>query len=318
MASPTPPPETGQAFEFVAVGELLVDLVAHEDLSPLSDVQAFSKLFGGASANVAVNMQRLGVRSTIVSRVGDDGLGTFLTRELAALGIDPRHVKRDPRTPTSLALVTFGRTPPEFVAYREADTELEPDDIPETLVRDCRIFHTTAHGIARNPARDTIWGAFRRTYDLGKWTSFDPNYSQSFWPDRDEALEVIREFVACTTFCKPSLDDCERLLGKCSQAEYLETLHRWGAENVLLTRGKGGAVFSHRGSEPRAFEAVHSSRLVDPTGAGDAFTAGFLAAYLRTDNVDRSMRSGIRAAAFKIQHAGAIAPLPPLEELLAG
>lgn len=317
MPSPAPAPPSDRAFEFVAAGELLVDLVASERQTPLSDAAGFSKLFGGAPANVAVNMQRLGVRSTIVSRVGNDGLGTFLTRKLTALGIDPRHVKRDPSAPTSLVVVTSGETPPEFVAYREADTELRPEDVPQPLIRDCKVFHTTAHSIARDPTRSTILGAFRKAHELGKWTSFDPNYSQSFWPDRDEALEVIRTFVSCTTFCKPSLDDCERLFGTRREAEYLETLHGWGAENVILTRGEDGAVFSRRDAEPRAFEAIEQLQPVDPTGAGDAFTAGFLAGYLRTADVDRSMHAGLRAASFKLRHVGGVAPLPPLQELLA-
>lgn len=318
MRSPPRVPRSDQAFEFVAAGEILVDLVAHEHRRPLSEVQSFSKFFGGASANVAANMQRLGVRATIVSRVGDDGLGTFLTGKLAALGVDPRYVTRDPSAPTSIVVVTCGQTPPDFVAHRGADTQLRPDDVPAALIRDCSVFHTTAHSIAKSPTRETVLSQFRKAHELGKWTSFDPNYAPSFWRDRDEALEVIRAFVAHTTFCKPSLDDCERLFGRRSQAEYLETLHAWGAENVVLTRGKDGAVFSGRDAEPRAFAALEPARLVDPTGAGDAFMAGFLAAYLRSGDVDRSMRSGLRAATFKIQHVGALAPLPPLQELLAG
>ncbi len=304
-------------FEFVAAGELLVDLVADDRDVPLAEVRSFTKFCGGAPANVAANMQRLGVRSTIVSRVGRDGLGTFLIDELVARHLDTRYISRDPSAPTSMVVVTAGKTPPEFVAYRHADTRLAPDDIPETLIRDCRIFHTTAHGIARTPTRDTILAAFRLAHERGTWTSFDPNYAESFWPDRDEARSVIREFLACATFCKPSLDDCERLFGSQPVERHLETLHAWGAERVILTLGKHGAVFSHRGEAPRRFDAIAPPKFVDPTGAGDAFTAGMFAAYLRTGEVERSMHAGIRAATFKIQQLGPIAALPSLDDLLA-
>jgi len=310
-------PLPGQPFEFVAAGEILVDLVAADRQLPLREVRSFLKLFGGAPANVAANLQRLGVRSTIVSRVGNDGLGTFLIDALAALGVDGRHVTRDPHLPTSLVVVTSGRTPPEFVAYRQADTQLQPADLPDSLLAGCRVFHTTAHGIARQPTRQTVLEAFRRVHALGRWTSFDPNYSPTFWPDREEALAVLREFLACTTFCKPSLDDCERLFGPRSVDQFLDRLHDWGAERVLLTKGAEGAVFSRCDGGRRSYPALVPPALVDTTGAGDAFTAGFLAAYLRTGDEDRAMRAGLRTASIKIQHLGAIAPLPSLEEILA-
>ncbi len=303
-------------FEFVAAGELLVDLVAVDRGVTLQRARGFGRHFGGAPANVAANLQRLGVCSTIVSRVGCDGLGSFLVETLDSMGVDARYVTRDPHRPTSLVVVTSGQTPPEFVAYRQADTQLQPADLPDALLAGCQIFHTTAHGIARGPTRQTVLGAFRRAHALGKWTSFDPNYSPSFWPEREEAVAVLRDFLACTTFCKPSLDDCERLLGPRSEAQILETLHGWGAEVVLLTRGKDGALVSRRGCEPRSYPAIAPAALVDPTGAGDAFTAGFLAAYLRTRDDDRAVQAGIRAATIKLQHLGAIAPLPPLAELL--
>lgn len=304
-------------FEFVAVGEILVDLVATDRMTPLGRSRGFTKLFGGAPANVAANMQRLGVPATIVSKVGQDGLGDFLVESLAGLGVDGRYVTRHASLPTSLVVVTSGQTPPEFIAYRQADTALAPEDIPEALLAGCKIFHTTAHGIARKPTQQTVLDAFRRAHARGVWTSFDPNYAPSFWPDRVEALSVIREFLACTTFCKPSLDDAQRLFDSTDEQFILNTLHELGAEVVLLTLGKEGALFSRRGGQALRFAAETVADVLDPTGAGDAFTAGFLATYLRTRDEARAMRAGVRAATLKLGHLGAIAPLPSLDSLLA-
>lgn len=303
------------SFSFVAAGELLVDFVSTEPCTPLAEARAFGKFFGGAPANVAVNMKNLGVSSTVVSKVGADGLGEFLISSLAAIGIDPRYVTRHASLPTSIVVVTSNRTPPEFVAYRQADTGLASGDIPDALLAGCEIFHTTAHGIARKTTQDAILDAYRRAAALGKITSFDPNYATSFWPNRDEAIAVMREFFRATTFCKPSLDDGERIMGTRRPDEIIDRFHEWGVKNVILTCGAEGAIFSSIDSSKRVrVPAIPTPDLVDATGAGDAFTAGFFATYLKTKDSVRSMQVGIRTATFSLRHLSAIAPLPRVEE----
>jgi len=304
------------AHTFVAAGELLVDFISRQPSTPLAISASFGKFFGGSPANVAVNMKNLGIDATLISKVGRDGLGDFLVTTLEGLGIDTRFVSRHSTVPTSMVVLTAGQSPVEFIAYRSADTQLEQGDIPGALLDGCTVFHTTAHGIARNPTRDTILEAFTHASHRGKMTSFDPNYSSSYWPDREEAMEVISRFLSCATFCKPSLDDCERLLGPRGEGEYLEALHRMGVKHIMLTRGRDGAVFSSFDGTRETYPAREVPCMVDPTGAGDAFTAGFFAALLRTGNFQRAMETGIRTAAISIQHLGALAPLPKVEELL--
>ncbi len=309
---------THKIFSFVAAGEILVDMVAQTPCTPLKDCQRFAKHFGGAPANVAVNMTHLGVSATIVSKVGNDGLGEFLLEFLEHLGIDNRYVARHSTMPTSMVVVTSKQSPPEFIAYRQADTQLLPEEFPDDLLKSCDILHTTAHGIARQPTQNTVLDAFQRAYQYGKWTSFDPNYSSSFWPERAEALKVMQEFIRYSRFCKPSLDDCQRIFGRQSEEDYLDALHEWGAQNIMLTLGKDGAIFSSNDGQRKRYTADATAEVQDTTGAGDAFTAGFFAALLKTHDIDRAMQVGIKTATLNIKHIGAITPLPKLEELERG
>jgi len=140
---------TDNKFQFVAAGEVLIDFLSKEPARSLTESTTFGKFFGGAPANVAVNMKRLGIESTIVSKVGNDGLGSFLINYMKELDLDSRYVSRDPLWPTSMVVLTSGTATAEFVAYRQADTRMERKDIPDELLKGCEIFHTTAHGIAR-------------------------------------------------------------------------------------------------------------------------------------------------------------------------
>ena len=300
-------------FQFVSIGEILIDFISKEPSKPLAASASFGKFFGGAPANVAVNMKRLGIESTIVSKVGNDGLGTFLIDFLNTLGLDTSYIQRDKTLPTSMVVVTSQKTPPEFIAYREADTQIRPHHIPDDLIAQCEVVHTTAHAIARTPTRTSVLEAFKRAYAAGKETSFDPNYSDSFWPDREEALDVIAQFLRHTRFCKPSIDDCERIFGTKSIDDYLDLFHEWGVDHVMLTLGDKGALLSTRAGTRTSYPAERIKELVDPTGAGDAFIAGFFATYLTTGDLDRAMKVGNKTAAFSMGYLGAIAPLPSIE-----
>ncbi len=301
-------------YPFVAAGEILIDFMSMDSKTPLAGSKTFGKFFGGAPANVAVNMKRLGVDSTIVSKVGSDGLGDFLIDYLEKLGLDSTYVGRDPHWPTSMVVLTTGTATAEFVAYRQADTRVERSDIPDELLMGCDIFHTTAHGIARRPTRDAVLSAFEFAFKNGRMTSFDPNYSDKFWPDRKDAMETLGKFFAVTKFLKPSTDDCERIFGAGDEGDCIKRFHDMGVENVMLTRGERGAIYSKSDGTKNEYPAISVERITDPTGAGDAFTAGFFSTYLKTGDIDRAMRVGIKVATFTLGHLGACAPLEPVEE----
>lgn len=303
--------------QFVSAGEMLVDLISSEPRVPLAQVKRFEKHFGGSPANVAVNLHRLGIPSTIVSKVGHDSLGDFLVEQLSLYGIDTTHVGRDRNFPTSAVVVSSGVATADFVIYRQADTQLTREMIPNTLLQQARIFHTTAHGIARNPTREAILDAFRFAHENGIITSFDPNYSDRYWPDREDAMQTLRHFFSLATFTKPSEDDAERIFGPgLSDDQAIDRFHELGAKNVILTKGAKGSRLSLEGGLRRDFPAEPLTRVVDATGAGDAFTAGFYAAYLTTNDPIQSMGVGAKTAAFKLGYLGAISPLPPLARFL--
>jgi fructokinase len=162
--------------DFVALGELLVDLLANQPGVSLSASEGFTRHLGGAPANVACNMARLGFRSAMVALVGADPMGDFLLGELARHGVETTWVGRHATLPTSLVFATRGLELPDFMPYRLADQELDVAHLPLLLLENARVVHTTASSIAREPGRSAILGALRRARRAGALVSFDPNY----------------------------------------------------------------------------------------------------------------------------------------------
>ena len=139
--------------------------------------------------------------------------------------------------------------------------------------------HASTFALSRRPCRDAVVHAFQLAQKHGKLISLDPNYSPRIWPDQGEAMDVLNQLYALATLTKPSLDDASRLFGSGLAPEaYIERFHAWGPRLVVLTMGKDGAIVSIDGQQTRI--QPMPIKVVDATGAGDAFWAGYLVSLL--------------------------------------
>jgi fructokinase len=186
----------------------------------------------------------------------------------------------DHRVHTSVIFVSRSSGTPEFEAFRDGDYQLSPKEVPEEAVARARVVHASTFALSREPCRAAVRQAFELAHGLGKIVSLDPNYSPVIWPDYQEARQVIQDLYRHATITKPSLDDAERLFGPGRSPEaYIEEIHALGPRTVILTMGGDGVLISHEG---RVLGHVPARQVdvVDVTGAGDAFWAGFLVALL--------------------------------------
>lgn len=297
--------DTGEAVEVVVAGEALVDFLSTEPAASLAEATAFERHAGGSPANLASNLARLGVPVALVASVGDDSLGRFLQREAGRVGVHARFAAR-PEAPTSVVTVTRSAGTPDFALYRSADRLLDPAQLPDTLLRRARLFHTSGFALSREPARATLLDAAARARALGLALSVDVNFAPESARRRAEQEDAARRFLSLGPLVKCSHDDLARLWGEPGpDAEAADRLHRLGARIVCLTRGERGAFVSWDGG--RAEAPAVPVEVADATGAGDAFWAGFLAAWLRGAGPVACAEAGGRMAALKLAHLG---PLP--------
>ncbi|WP_322507397.1 sugar kinase [Anaerolinea sp.] len=264
----------------VAVGEILVDLIGTESAENLDATECFCRFQGGSPANLAVNVARLGGRSALIACVGNDAFGRFLERHVAQSGVDVRWLRHEEQAPTSLVFVSRTSGTPDFQPYRGADFRITARDIPDEVIRAAQVVHITTWPLSMEPSRSAVLSAIQRAKAWGKAVSFDPNFSPKVWANHSQALEVIREVYRSVTLTKASLVDCHRLFGEGeTPAEYIRRFHDWGAEIVVFTMGEQGSLLSQRG-HPALRLPVRPVQVVDATGAGDAFWAGFLTAWM--------------------------------------
>src|SRR3990172_11786424 len=148
------------------MGRVCADLYPLQYEVPLEDVKTFEKFVGGFAGNVATGLARLNVRAAIISGIGDDGHGRFVSRFLAAEGVDVTWLRTHPALRTALAFcevwppdrfpITFYRTP------TCPDWELRPDDLPLDILSDAPLLYATGTGLAREPSRSTTHTALER------------------------------------------------------------------------------------------------------------------------------------------------------------
>ncbi|GAB4013838.1 aminoimidazole riboside kinase [Spirosoma migulaei] len=299
---------TSRPYALLSVGELLADLIGHHVSSSLLDAQDFRRYQGGSPANMATNMARLGGQVALVSCVGDDNIGKYLVRQIEESGVDTQFITADPLEPTTIVLVSRTAGTPDFVAYRHADCQLKPEQLPDSLLAQTQLFHTTCFALSQQPAQDTIIDAARRAKVAGCQVTIDANYAPSIWPDRDQAWRVLTDYFTAGALVKVSEDDAERLYGSPQTPErILSDFHKMGATTICLTLGANGSLVSYDGGTKQARIPGKKIDVVDVTGAGDAYWAGFLTAYLDGYAPGNCAHAGAALAKMKLTRQG---PLP--------
>jgi sugar/nucleoside kinase (ribokinase family) len=269
----------GGDLDLVAIGETVVDLISVEETDWLRDATTFRKYQGGSPANVAVVVARLGGQSAVVSKIGSGAFGQFLKAELQKSGVLTDYLVMDSRVHSSVIFISRTAGTADFEAFRSGDYRLEPGEVDEGAIERAKVVHASTFSLSREPCRSAVEKGFQLAQARSKIISLDPNYSPVIWPDRREAHAVIRRMMGYATITKPSLDDAARLFGRGHTPEvYIDLFHEMGPRVVVLSMGAGGVLLSQEGEF--AHIPARPVEVVDATGAGDAFWAGFLVALL--------------------------------------
>ncbi|WP_272498182.1 sugar kinase [Actinomadura litoris] len=309
----------------VCVGESMAVLLPDQP-GPLEDVSSFHPSSGGAEANVARGLVALGVPTAWVGRVGDDGFGRRVTRDLAAGGVDIRGVSVDSRRPTGLYVKEVGLGGSVLHYYRDgsAGSAIGPSvlDDPSAgpLLGGARLVHLSGITAAlSDSALELTRELLLRPRD-GQLVSFDLNWRPALWrrrgPGRPEA--VLAPLLNAADIVLLGADEATAVLGTGDPAE-LRALLPGPATLVVkddahhataLTRRSTGAGDAVSG-DSSVTEPALNVEVVEPVGAGDAFAAGYLTGTLRGYGPRRCLRLGHLAAAATLVVPGDHGPPPP-------
>jgi fructokinase len=266
--------------DVACLGEALVDLVSTRSGVRLDRAPAFRKAAGGAPANVAVGVARLGRRSGFIGALATDPLGRFLGETLRCAGVDVRATRRS-RHRTALALVSLALDGDrEFLFYgdRSAHFDLTLTAQMRRMIRNSRIFHFGSISLIQDPARTATIEAIREGRAAGVLCSYDPNLRLNLWPDAGSARRWMRDALGFADVVKVNEEEMTFLTGRSSVPGGLHALTAAGPRLAIVTLGARGCAFRSPGGEGRV--PGYPAHVLDTTGAGDAFMAGLLAGLL--------------------------------------
>jgi len=301
------------SIDAVCFGEALVDLLP-DRRGALRDASRFEVHSGGAPANVAVGLARLGLRTAFVGVVGEDEFGHLLARKLRDEGIDAR-LRHSPKALTGLWFVALDENGDRsFFAptgAASADKLIALEDLDR--IPDARIFHCGSSAHVLPEAGEVLRAAVKHAKQRGMTVSFDPNVRAHLWKDLRDLRALCRDVLPLCDIVKLAEEELLPCLGVSDPSEALHALHTLGVKLACVTQGERG-VLARRGSEVLQVPAPKVEG-VDTTGAGDGFVAGLLASDPLQGDLHQALRTACAVGSRVCTRLGAVAGLPRRADL---
>ena len=306
------------AFDVLAIGRSGVDIYPLQTGVGLELVESFGKFLGGSAANVAVAAARLGCTSALISGVGDDPFGRYVSGELVRLGVDNRFIVVDETYATP---VTFCEIfpPDDFPLYfyrkpSAPDLQVRPENIDSAAVRSARLYWSTVTGLSEEPSRSahfTAWEARERA----PLTVLDLDYRPMFWHSPAAATEQVQRALRHVTVAVGNREECEIAVGETDPHAAADALLDLGVELAIVKMGPKGVMGKTRSETvtvPPNFVDV-----VNGLGAGDSFGGSLCHGLLAGWPLEKILRYGNAAGAIVASLLECSTAMPTASEVAA-
>ncbi|OVA00159.1 Ribokinase [Macleaya cordata] len=311
----------------VCFGEMLIDFVPTVGGVSLAEAPAFKKAPGGAPANVAVGIARLGGSSAFIGKVGEDEFGYMLADILKQNNVDNSGMCFDSKARTALAFVTLRADGErEFMFFRNpsADMLLHESELNVDLLKKGTIFHYGSVSLIEEPCRSTQLAAMEIAKKSGSILSYDPNLRLPLWPSAEAAKKEIMSIWDKADIIKISEEEISFLTGGDDPYDdnvVLTKLFHPNLKLLLVTEGAEGCRYYTKEFKGKVNGV--KVKAVDTTGAGDAFVSGLLNSFASDLNLykdEKKLREALLFAnacgALTVTERGAIPALPTKEAVL--
>lgn len=314
----------------IAIGEALIDFIPHEKGRALNDVENFLRVPGGAPLNVAAAVAKLGGKSQMLTKLGQDGFGDAILNEVKPLGVDVSRISRTNEANTALAFVSLredGERDFSFYRNPSADMLLSAEEICVEDFNEKDILHFCSVSLIDAPIKEAHRRAIEIAKEKGCLISFDPNVRLPLWKNPEDCRKAILEFLPLSNIVKISDEELEFITGIKDEKEALDFLLTGDVKVIIYTKGTNGAEFITK--ERVIFSPSFKVSAQDTTGAGDSFIGSLLyqvaeSEYsleqlvdLSEEKVQEILTFSNATAALTVCKKGAIGALPLKEEVLA-
>ncbi|WP_267236162.1 5-dehydro-2-deoxygluconokinase [Mumia xiangluensis] len=304
------------AFDVLTMGRVGVDVYPEQVGVPLDEVTSFGKFLGGSPTNVAVAAARLGHRSAVITRTGEDPFGRFVHRALTGLGVDDRFVSAVPGLPTP---VTFCEIfpPDDFPLYfyrlpTAPDLQIRADELDLDAVRDAEVFWVTVTGLSEEPSREATLAALEARGGRGK-TVLDLDYRPMFWSSPEEATAQVARALPYVTVAVGNREECEIAVGESDPHSAAKALRDAGVGLAVVKQGPAGVLGSDATGDVTVSPVPVT--VVNGLGAGDAFGGALCHGLLAGWDLRRTLSFANAAGAYVAGQLACADAMPDVDQV---
>jgi 2-dehydro-3-deoxygluconokinase len=299
--------------DIISLGESMVELYCD---GPISQAKTFQSSVGGDTMNTIVAASRLGSKCGYITKLAEDQFGEYLLNRWKAENIDVSSVKRVPDGFNGMYFISLSADGQrEFIYYRtgSAASTITPLDLDVDYIKSAKILHTS--GISQAISKtslQTVEQAIQMAKKKKVKVSFDPNYRSKLWT-KEQALRACEAVLPHVDIVVPD-ETYGMLINKSIPEEIMDYFTVFKIPIIALKLGAKGVLLKERGHDPRQY-GVLDVKVMDTTGAGDAFNGGFLHGICQGYSVDDAAVLGTITAGLKVMGRGAVESLPQGREV---
>ena len=305
-------------FDVLAMGRSSIDLYAHQVGVPLPDVTSFDAYVGGCPTNISVGARRLGLRSALLTAVGDDQVGDFVLKFLEREGVETRFIPHKPGHRTSAVIMAIqppDRFPLTFYRDNCADREITVADVDHAPITDSAILVVSGTGLSHEPSRSATMYAAARARAASTDVIVDIDYRSDQWVDRATFASAVQSLLRHAQIAVGTEEEIAAALDRSLPADDAAA---WvlaaGPDTLVLKRGGAGSRVYTKGGSPIDVPPFEVD-VLNVLGAGDAFCSGFIYGLRRGWTLGRAARVGNATGAIVVTRHGCANFMPTWPEV---
>ena len=323
-----------KTLDVITIGRSSVDLYGSQIGGRLEDMGSFAKYIGGSPTNIACGTARLGLKSAVITRVGDEHMGRFIREQLAREGVDTRGVVTDPERLTALVILGI-RDEEQFplIFYREncADMALSEEDIDEGFIAEARSVLATGTHLSNPRTAAAVLKALELARKHGAQTALDIDYRPNLWgvAGHGDGESRFVESAAVTAKLQATLHLFDLIVGteeefhiaggSTDTVEALRNVRAVSGATLVCKRGAKGAV-AFEGAIPDSLDDGQTGpgfpiEVFNVLGAGDGFFSGLMKGWLDGADWPTALKYANACGAFAVSRHGCTPAYPSLTEL---
>lgn len=303
--------------DVVTLGEVMA-VFSTKKMGTMAYINEFHKSFGGAEGNVVIGLSRLGKRTGIYTKVGDDSFGKGILSLLKGEGVETSQVQKDPNYPTGIYFKEKRNVETMNIYYYRRDSaasKMNIKDLDINYIKKAKWLHITGiTPLLSDSCRELVLEIIKIAKNNNTKICFDPNIRFKLIENIEKTRNLFKYITSYSDIIVPGILEGEFITQKKSSSSIADELLNLGASNVVIKLGDQGAYYKNK-NEEKFIDAIKINNVVDEVGAGDGFAVGLLAGLIDELSLGKAVSLGNEIGAMVVMCEGDIEGLPTLKEV---